>query len=204
MYSYRGYGMPQHWMGGVPYEHGALPAQIQWLPVNRQTDSPDVFANMVMDLESAMASVGLSLVAHTQGNRTIYRAGDRVVAEAVQVPGGFMGMVHAVPHGKIAGRIGAESLERTQWLDGYHGYGQAGEGPVEPIVEEPTPTREELLAATQAAEEAARQAELQMALAEQAQSFHGQMIAGFISAAGFGIMMWALGMAIQTAEDRRK
>lgn len=84
-----------------------------------------------------------------------------------------------------------------------YGYGQDTTRTRRMTFEEDVPTRDEVLAATAAAEEASRQAELQMALAEQAESFHSQMIAGFISAAGFGIMMWALGMAIQTSQERK-
>ena len=77
------------------------------------------------------------------------------------------------------------------------GYGQEeipnGEGPE-------TPTREEVLAATAAAEAAAKEAELQMALARQQQGFNTQIIAGFLASAALGVVMWGIAQAVQASK----
>lgn len=76
----------------------------------------------------------------------------------------------------------------------YVGYGQADD-------ESDVMTRTELYEqrmseATRAAEEAARQAEIQSALAQQAQDFNRSIIVGFVGAGAVSVLMWALTQAI--------
>lgn len=195
---YRGYGMAPHWMGGIPAEGpGAVPPQLELRPAHRQTTSPNVFENLVLDLESALAMGGWSLHREARGNRVIYRAGDRVVAEAVQVPGGFIGTINAMPVRRLHTEYAKGEMQLQQRKMGFGlfdamtigGYGA-------PQEEAEAPSREEVIAATAAAEAAAREAELQMALAQQQRSFNSQIISGFIGASAFAVVMWGIGQAV--------
>lgn len=107
----------------MPSEGGPVPPQIRFINVMRRTESPNVFQNWIMDLESALATAGWSLVRHNQGNRTIYQAGGRTVAESSQLARAFTGVLYAMPDPALVGQVGAQELERAGWM-GYGGYGQ--------------------------------------------------------------------------------
>lgn len=231
--TYRGYGsnpLPE-WMGGVPVESGGIPAQIQWRPVMRQVNNPDLFANLVQNIESAMAMGGLALTSSAQGDHITYYAGGRLVAEGIQLPGGFVGTIYAEPTGRLHMKQAAEQLYRSsKWLNGYgsgwkdqpgeviavkrngqwgvwnretfnrwqsqirahwNGYGQApAEAPVE------YPSADQLQAIIDAAMAATQRADTQAALAAQAQQYNNTLIAGFIGASAFAVVMWGLGQAV--------
>lgn len=68
------------------------------------------------------------------------------------------------------------------------GYGAAEEGDM--------PTREEVIAATAAAEAAAVEAEKQSIIAAEQRSFNSQLISGFIGASAFAVVMWGIGQAV--------
>lgn len=125
---YGGYAMAPHWMGGIPAEGpGPVPPQLTLRPSHRQTTSLNVFENWILDLESAMAMGGWSLFRQAHGNRVTYRAGDRVVAEAIQVPGGFIGTIHAEPTGRLHTEYAQRELLLQQRKMGYKGYGNPGD-----------------------------------------------------------------------------
>ena len=125
----RGYGMAPHWIGGTPAEGpGPFPGGITLRSMHRQTTAPDVFANQIADLEDAMRAGGMSLIAHQQGNRITYSAGGHVVAEAMQVPGGFVGSIRAAPDHKLAAQTAGRRFQFQQGaLNGYAGYGNPGD-----------------------------------------------------------------------------
>ncbi len=119
----RAYGMAPHWIGGIPAEApGPFPSEITLRPTHRQTTAPDVFANQIADLQDAMLAGGQSLIARQHGNRITYTAGDHVVAEAMQVPGGFIGSIRAVPDRKLAAQTAARRFRFQQ--SALNGYGR--------------------------------------------------------------------------------
>lgn len=132
---YRGYGMAPHWMGGIPAEGpGPVPPQLELRPAHRQTTSPNVFENLVLDLEAALAMGGWSLHREARGNRVVYRAGDRVVAEAVQVPGGFIGTINAMPVGRLHTEYAKREMQLQQRKMGFGSPGESGGGTVWGVV----------------------------------------------------------------------
>jgi hypothetical protein len=53
-----------------------------------------------------------------------------------------------------------------------------------------------MMDATVAAQDAAEQARVQAALAQQAQDFNSQIIVGFIAAGAFSVVMWGISQAV--------
>ena len=74
----------------------------------------------------------------------------------------------------------------------YSGYGQA---PTEGELAREAFTAERLARASEAAEEAAYQAQINAALAQQAQEFNHSIIVGFVGAGAVAVLMWSLTQA---------
>jgi len=72
----------------------------------------------------------------------------------------------------------------------YNGYGQIEDTTRQELMEE------RMARATQSAEEAAQQAEINVALARQAHEFNRSIIVGFVGAGAVSVMMWALTQVI--------
>jgi hypothetical protein len=81
----------------------------------------------------------------------------------------------------------------------YSGYGQA---PSEGELAREEFYTERLARATLKAEEAAYQADINAALAEQAQAFNQTIMVGFVGAGAVAVLTWAISQAIQAGKKR--
>ena len=79
----------------------------------------------------------------------------------------------------------------------YSGYGQA---PSEGELAREEYYTERLAVATERAEEAAYQADINAALAEQAQQFNQTIMVGFVGAGAVAVLTWAISQAIMGAK----